>query len=395
MYEERARGLLATGALSNLVEGEWRLDAKLTPGYPAFVAAVYAVFGPRPLAVVATQVLLGVFGVMLVFWLGRVIVGPRAALAAAMLLAVETLLITRSTYVMTEALFTFTLALAVLLILVGVKRRSNGVMVLGGAALGIAALTRPIGLAGSPFLLLALLIAHPHERRAAVAQLLFVVIGIAVVLSPWLVRNVVYFSAPELTSMTGQHLYYWWAGPAIARAEGQPYTGAFVDELARRHPIRHIEEAYDSPRDQFLRSRALRGQAVRAIARYPDEFALACARGWLEALLGPGRTAYRSALGHPTLASGCAVVGYLIWLGILVLAVSGGMLLLRQQPLQFVPAVLWTASAALILANGPAAHARFRVPAVPLLCLLAGYAWAHYRGRPTASRDGEDRLCRE
>ncbi len=82
------------------------------PGYPLFVAAIYAVCGYSVKAVLVVQSVLGGATGLLVYLLGRKLVGGRCGLIAAGLLAVDPLSVGFSAAFLTEALFTFLLVFA-------------------------------------------------------------------------------------------------------------------------------------------------------------------------------------------------------------------------------------------------------------------------------------------
>ena len=110
-YETLARQILRGGPYE--VTG---MLAKRMPGYPVFLAGVYALFGVRPLAALLVQAGLGGILVGVVYAMGRRL-SPAAGVVAAALVAVDPLLIGFAAALLSETVFTvvFTLALWLLL----------------------------------------------------------------------------------------------------------------------------------------------------------------------------------------------------------------------------------------------------------------------------------------
>ncbi|MBC7188549.1 MAG: glycosyltransferase family 39 protein [Calditrichaeota bacterium] len=113
------------------------------PAYPAFVAAIYWVFGPHRVAVELAQALIGAVTALLVMLLARHLFSSRAAVVAGWTVALLPVLVHFSAQLMAETLFT-ALLIAVLLILVRDDTRGAGqAVVWAGVLVGLGALMRP------------------------------------------------------------------------------------------------------------------------------------------------------------------------------------------------------------------------------------------------------------
>jgi tetratricopeptide (TPR) repeat protein len=116
------------------------------PAYPCFLALVYSLFGPSLFAAKALQSALGAVDCALVFGLGRRLVGGPAALIAAAMLALYELAIFYPATLMLEGA-QGTLLLAMLWLCVRAQERERASLWLGaGGATGVAALARPTAL---------------------------------------------------------------------------------------------------------------------------------------------------------------------------------------------------------------------------------------------------------
>jgi 4-amino-4-deoxy-L-arabinose transferase-like glycosyltransferase len=186
------------------------------PLYPAFLAAV--TFGQQAfLPIVLSQALIGAGTVWCAALLARGMFGSAAAIIAATITALYPYYLVHDTALQETSLYTFLMALAVLLLL---RARRSGSGVMGGCAgltLGAAVLTRA-NLA--PFALLApLWLAVPGQCRMAQWRqrwrAALVCAGVlALTVSPWLIRSFLLTGSVTLSTQTG---FFLWLG-------NNPYT---------------------------------------------------------------------------------------------------------------------------------------------------------------------------
>ena len=177
----------------NLLKGEgfvarenwfgFELHAWRAPFYPFFLAAVYGVCGHSHLAVRGVQALVDAGTVVLLYQLGLSI-WPPAALAAGLFAALYGPLVASTGEVMSETWFTFWLVLAAYLLSAPVGRRRAWLA--AGVAIGLAALTRPVGLLLWPALTIAGL---PRQHREGLRRSLWVGLALVVTILPWTIRN--------------------------------------------------------------------------------------------------------------------------------------------------------------------------------------------------------------
>lgn len=161
------------------------------PLYPAFLAVLFQFSGDSRFGIGLTQALLDTCNIALIFAITRALFHkPRISVLAALFYALYPEAIELARLLLTETLYTF---LSLLGVWVLVRRRDAPAdvrLVLVGICFGLAALTREImgyfALAVVPiwFWLTAL----PRWRHA-LAQTLFFLCGLIVILAPWVIRN--------------------------------------------------------------------------------------------------------------------------------------------------------------------------------------------------------------
>ena len=238
------RGEFRTPA-HGLPHGEY---AVRTPGYPAFLAAVYWAgergFGSRFALLRPAQLALDLGTLLLVFALARRLLGRRAALVAALLYAAYPGFWWAASVAYTETLTTFLWAAAVLILTVGFERRRARAFLAAGVILGGAALVRPTGQAFALFLLGALVWVYGIRDRRWLWHFLAFTVAFLAVTAPWAVRNYRIFHRPVGISSFGGLNF--WAGNYL------PFHGRF-----RQASYPMVDQVTAATTDEFQADRAL------------------------------------------------------------------------------------------------------------------------------------------
>ena len=196
-YDRLAAGVAAG---RGYVDTRGQPTAWRPPGYPAYLAPVYAVAGDSPAAVGLTQAAVGTASVGAVFAVTAPVLGATAGLVAAALVAVDAAQLSLTSRRLSEGLFTLLLLLLVLSSLRLRKRLLEaaspwGWAVGAGVLGGIATLTRGLFI-GYPLVLAFALVpegdrsAARSGRRRAGAAALVLLAAYGLTLLPWAVRNV-------------------------------------------------------------------------------------------------------------------------------------------------------------------------------------------------------------
>jgi hypothetical protein len=123
----------------------------------------------------------------------------RRVMAAALITAFDPVLAWQSRSVMTETPAAFLVAAA----LAGLARGGRSGALRGGLGFGLAALCRPSLLAGAAVTILAGLFAPPGGTRERIERSAAIAMMIALVLLPWMIRNLIVLGHPIWTTTHG------------------------------------------------------------------------------------------------------------------------------------------------------------------------------------------------
>lgn len=186
-YRESAEILLSQGVLTYAGWGEPTVF--IMPGYPVFLAGVFAAVGSTSwLAVRIVQVFISLAGVWFGMRFGTRIGGRATGTAAGLLLAVYPPNLTAPEFLLTETLFTTAFLAGLLFFLQGEERRGTGWFILAGVMLGLATYFRPTaGLLSVVFAGYLLLRRQPLKRIIYAAGVTGTVLFLC--LTPWIIRN--------------------------------------------------------------------------------------------------------------------------------------------------------------------------------------------------------------
>ncbi|NLF75272.1 MAG: glycosyltransferase family 39 protein, partial [Chloroflexi bacterium] len=189
-------------------------DSDLPPLYPFFLVGVYEVFGRDPVAVALVQIGLDVLTVLLIYWVGRRVAGERVGLLAAALYGLYPYLLYQNLTLNDTGLFILLLAAGIALAYRARDRRDWRGAALLGALFGLAALTKAFVLLMLP--LLALWWWRQIGLRAAVRLALAAGVAAALVLAPWMIRNIRLHDAFVLISTNGGSNLHQGNNPCVA-----------------------------------------------------------------------------------------------------------------------------------------------------------------------------------
>ncbi len=271
-YHKLAGLLLETGRLHHSLGEAWR-----TPGYPGFLAGVYAVFGDNVRAAALIQSVLGALSAAAVVLIVSRVASLRASLLAGIFQAVWPTAVVCTPVLVSENLATPLLLWSLVCVAwSGHTRGRRAALPAAGAGvlLGLLLLVRPANSFFAPAILLLLLYDFMRRRGQLLRALVFVACALLTV-SPWLIRNYRLGLGPFTLSTQGG-LALWWGN--------NPQTRDGASGVPRLAEEERLDER---GRDRFYRNKALewiranpsrylalcRVRALRFFGTRPDWFA--------------------------------------------------------------------------------------------------------------------------
>lgn len=177
------------GVARALLAGEgFGLQTLRPPGYPVFIAGVYALSGSSLMVLRIGEALLATAAVAIVGWAGARWFGSLAGWIATLLMALHPVLAMLPATQFSESLLVFVLVLALVVTYAAWRRGGIGRWALAGALFGLAALVRPNAVLVLPGLAIGLLLAMRREGRPWLAPALAAAAALALVVAPWIIR---------------------------------------------------------------------------------------------------------------------------------------------------------------------------------------------------------------
>lgn len=339
-----------------------------TPVYPLMLAA----FSARVVPVIVFQHLLNV-ALAVAIYLFTLRCGRFAAIAAAIIFAIDPPSLHYANKVLTETLFT---ALLFIVFRIGEQARAP---VLHGVLTGLLVLTRPVAIAY--FVVLA--IARGWRRTTAVYVAVALVLPLA-----WALRNRIEGGDFTVSVIAASNLLQYRAAGALAIAdEGDFETDLRTEQrdlLQEAHET--IEEKEHAAAEDLAAGRRApyyRAAARRVIAEHPIAFALLTLRGLLVNSFESDWDAIAIVSridAHTIELAANAFVAVVIALAIL------GVVVLWRRDRALALLIAGTVGYFLLISAGGESEARFRIPVVPQIAIAAGCGLQALRARSKFGR---------
>lgn len=206
-YIQIAKNLLDGNGFSMSEITPFVPDGLRTPIFPIFLVGILLFF-KNLYFVSLIQILLFAFSSIIIYRLGREMIGTGASLVALIFLALEPSMAYWNSMFLTESLFLFLLILGLYFFIKFYKDGSLFSIFVSASFLGFATLTRPAaqGLWFIFLMFILFLIKKIGIRRVLYSLIIFIVTFIIVV-SPWLIRNKVLFNTYSFSSADASVFY--------------------------------------------------------------------------------------------------------------------------------------------------------------------------------------------
>ena len=308
-YKQLGAAMAKSGKFTRFPDSDTFIPEVIrTPGYPAFVAVIYKLFGEQTLPVAVAQAIVFALICLIVYAVTNRIAGERTATVAAFMTALFPPLPYYGALVLTEVWTTFVLSLAFLACLRAMQRDRYGDFVLAGALFSATTIVRPafvllpFGLA----IAMPLLVPSEQSRARRIGQWGAFAIAAALTLTPWFTYNYAYLGRFTLSPAGGIGRGLWegtWQGRWSGRSHNdlthiaevttdRAQLDARVREVAASegiaadgmldyvHEWQDIRRIWESPTDPMERARA-RDVADQEYYRVAIEHIRSDLPGWI------------------------------------------------------------------------------------------------------------------
>lgn len=384
-YENPALALLAVQRFSASPDRPDDPESIRTPGYPLFIASIYAIAGRHRSVLLLAQAAVSVVTIAWTARLAHRLFGPRGAAACAAILALEPVGWAHVSLLLSETLFTLTIVavLATGVAFAGSPGRRAAIFL--GFACACAAWVRPIAYF-LPFVVIAWMILTAASRRqpaksCAIAAA-FLLLPWVLLVGGWQARNFATTGSAEFSHVAGRTLYKWRAAGVVSLAEG------ISIEEARSRLLAELPQLEGAPAAEA--NRRYRDAALAVFRRHPAATVRVAARGLAQLACVPGER-YLLALCGVALPERGGPLGDLLRLDLTTYLQRW----LSQHRAAFLSFVLASVHLALLYAGVALAVWRIRIrrdrsAAAPLggtlapLCLLLAVSFAALSAGPEA-----------
>ena len=386
-YHQLALNILEHGSFSQSLTPPLEPETIRTPAYPFLLSGLYHVAGIRPHALVAIQIALSLVTMLAGCRIASLLFGARAGLLTAIFLALDPVSLYYSQVMLTETLFGTALTLCLLGMVYALRHPSLWYPCWAGICLALATYTRPTGYYLGMLLpvILFLVIRRSKGWRQAFASAALMWLLFAAMVGGWQLRNYVSTGSAQFSQAKNQYLFIAKAAAIIAMRDVISLQEA-QQRLAQEHAALHTLELPRPSQTQLLESQGRFAQAV--VAAHPVLLVRTTLQGTAANLLGPSNLAHLFGSDNVALREAFLRLDFarfplrdwitalsswtsgLVFLGVLY---TGICILLKHKGLGngAIAVLILTAAYVILVSSGPEAYSRFRMPVMPIFCVLA------------------------
>jgi hypothetical protein len=346
-----------------------------TPGYPMFLLPFLALNASLA-AIVAANHLLDALLAAAVYILARRNGARRfAAIAAALIIAFDTITIHYANKILTETL-SATLVLVVFVIVM--HRRTLGWLIGAGLLCGALVLVRPVAILY--FGVVVLWLAWNHVRPVVATA--FIVSAIALPVA-WASRNAARTGVFTISSIAAINLLSYRAAAALAIEDGGNFNTRLearqkeLDAVVAKRVI--AEEGVESPEEL---SNADLSRYESAVARpillhHPRGVALITIRGFFVNMADTDWGSLAEVVDDELIPEEATRIAVHVWTWLVWIVAIAGLAMLWRHERKQAALIAATIFYFLFMAAGGEAEGRFRVPVIPLMALAAASLTPH------------------
>lgn len=277
-YVREAHNILNGHGFSRSYSEPYVPDALRTPLYPLALAGAHALFG-NVQALLFIQVLLSSLIPGIVMGVARYMISRTWVVwLIGCIVALEPHMVFYTTFYASEGLALIFLYLGIASLMRWFYSGANTQMTISGAAFGLSTLVRPAMFYVHLILIPSLFVQRKWGKGRAWGKslALFTIIFLAV-LSPWIIRNEIYFGTPGMSTVGWFNMYTRVAATTLSIETGKDFYTSYqilLDELSVRGYIQHeppvSEREIEDPRFGPI----LKQESLRVFKEHPRAFAM-------------------------------------------------------------------------------------------------------------------------
>lgn len=242
-------------------------DAFRAPVYPLFLAGIYSLFGHKPNVAIIFQLILSSLTCILVYYIGEVFIRRGVGFIAGLLLALDFPTAIYGNLIMTDMLFTFLFLASIYFILKFFREGKRKQLIYSAILLGASALCRQVIIYFAFVMALSFIVVYRRNFiKALLNYCIYILIFLAAV-SPWAIRNyIVYDNLSFSIAQGGNLLFYNAAYLEAYKRGGYEHLDAIRKEMQEETNEIFTERDITSP---FEKAKIYQELAVERILAAP------------------------------------------------------------------------------------------------------------------------------
>lgn len=219
-------------------------DAFRTPVYPLFLAGIYSLFGHKPYVAIIFQLIFSSLTCILVYYIGEVFIRRGVGFIAGLLLALDFPTAIYGNLIMTDMLFTFLFLASIYFILKFFREGKRKHLIYSAILLGASALCRQVIIYFVFVMVLSFIVVYRRNLiKALLNYCIYILIFLAAV-SPWAIRNYIVYDNLSISISQGSNLLF--------------YNAAYL-EAYKRGGYEHLDDIRREMQEETDRMFAERG----------------------------------------------------------------------------------------------------------------------------------------
>ena len=221
-YLNIANNVLESGIYSRDAAAPFIIDSTRTPFYPFFLG-LFVHFGLPSWTIILAQIVVSSFTTCLIYMVTQTLrLTQKAGVIAALLFAIDPVSIFFSNTILTETLFTFLLVLGIYYFIRALKFHEHRSLYATALILSFATLCRPVSLYLIPVLGLAYLLSRRIKPVYIFKQGLVFTAICAIILGPWFMRNKMEFGRAFYCSISEINMLHYTCMTIKSEVENRP-----------------------------------------------------------------------------------------------------------------------------------------------------------------------------